>query len=74
MDWTWTDLETRVHIVRFAPKGVLTILKHVFRVKRSPYLYSIINFLLPDVGCHSQPPIIWSAGSAEIGNLWTLSS
>ena len=56
VDWTWTDLETRVHIVRFAPKGVLTILKHVFRVKRSSYLYSIINFLLPDVGCHSQPP------------------
>ena len=34
----------RVDIVRFRPKGALTALKRIYRVKRSPYLYSAKNF------------------------------
>ena len=35
---------THVDIIRFGPKGALTALKCVYRVKRSPYLYSVRNF------------------------------
>ena len=35
----------RVDIVRFGLKGVLTALKRVYRVKMSPYLYNVKNFL-----------------------------
>ena len=34
----------RINIIRFNPKGALTTLKRVYRVKRSPYLYSVRNF------------------------------
>ena len=43
-----------VDIVSFGPKRVITILKHVDKVKKSPYLYNAINFSLFDVGCHKK--------------------
>ena len=39
-------LTKRVDIVRFGPKGTLMILKYIYRVKKSSYLYSGKNFLL----------------------------
>ena len=47
----WSDLipfvmtsSNHVYIVCSIPKGVFTVLKHVYRVKKSPYLYSARNF------------------------------
>ena len=34
----------RVGIVRFGLKEALTALKHVYKVKKTPYLYSTKNF------------------------------
>ena len=43
-----------VDIVPFGPKRVITILKRIYKVKRSPYLHTVINFPLFDVGCHKK--------------------
>ena len=39
-----TTHTNHVDIVRFGPKGALTTLKCVYRVTRSPYLFSTRNF------------------------------
>ena len=36
---------TLINIVRSVPKGVLMTLKHIYKFKRSSYLYSVRNFL-----------------------------
>ena len=40
------SISNRVNIVRFRPKGAFRALRHIYKVKRSPYLYNIRNFSL----------------------------
>ena len=66
------------HIVRFGPKEVLTALKRVYKVKRSPYLYSPETFPPIQCGMSQTPPmqtqcphcVPWDYGVKQINTIY----